>query len=295
METVVGTPYYVAPEVLRGKYDNGCDIWSLGIILYILLCGYPPFEGDNHKEIFHHVLNQKLRFNPADWGGLSDQAVDLVTKMLEKNPEKRITSKQCLNHPWILLRNQLVTPSPVKESIIKKLADFRAPKMLQKEALKFLVNNITNNNITSDLEFDFKAMREAFRAIDTSNSGIITREQLVKGFNYDNHITHLNHQFVAQIFKKLDFNNTGMINYSEFLAATVDKKIALTNANLLFAFNYFDTENKGFITKKDLKEVFKRQGKSISGDDLKKIIRQTKENHHSPRSGSSDTHKSVFS
>lgn len=92
MQTIVGTPYYVAPEVLKGKYDFSCDIWSLGIILYILLCGYPPFEGDNHKEIFHNVLNQELKFNPVDWSGLSKGAIELVRKMLEKDPEKRLTS-----------------------------------------------------------------------------------------------------------------------------------------------------------------------------------------------------------
>jgi calcium-dependent protein kinase len=67
MQTIVGTPYYVAPEVLRGNYDKSCDIWSLGIILYILLCGYPPFEGDNSKEIFKNVMRQELKFDPEDW------------------------------------------------------------------------------------------------------------------------------------------------------------------------------------------------------------------------------------
>ena len=82
MHTVVGTPYYVAPEVLRGEYDKMCDIWSLGIILYVFLCGYPPFEGDNNKEIFKNVLKSKLEFDPADWDTVSDEAKDLVSKML---------------------------------------------------------------------------------------------------------------------------------------------------------------------------------------------------------------------
>jgi calcium-dependent protein kinase len=60
MSTVVGTPYYVAPEVLKGDYDKSCDIWSLGVILYVFLCGYPPFEGDNNTQIFKNVLNQEL-------------------------------------------------------------------------------------------------------------------------------------------------------------------------------------------------------------------------------------------
>jgi calcium-dependent protein kinase len=108
------------------------------------------------------------------------------------------------------------------------------------------------------MDIDFKTMREAFRAIDTSNTGIITLEQIRKGFQYDNYITHINLDDVEALFQKLDIKNTGIINYSEFLAATVDKKIALTRANLQFAFHQFDTDNDGYITKSDIKEVFKR-------------------------------------
>ena len=100
MHTVVGTPYYVAPEVLKGNYDKQCDIWSLGVILFVFLCGYPPFEGDNNKEIFRNVIKQQLTFDPADWDRVSDSAKDLVSKMLNKDPESRISAQDCLNHPW---------------------------------------------------------------------------------------------------------------------------------------------------------------------------------------------------
>ena len=100
MHTVVGTPYYVAPEVLKGDYGVACDVWSLGVILFVFLCGYPPFEGDNNKEIFRNVVKQPLTYDPADWNTISDQAKDLVTKMLQKDPKKRITAQQCLDHPW---------------------------------------------------------------------------------------------------------------------------------------------------------------------------------------------------
>lgn len=100
MHTIVGTPYYVAPEVLKGNYDFSCDVWSLGVILYIMLCGYPPFEGDNNKEIFKRVLQQKLEFDPEDWSEISDEAKDLITKMLSKDPAKRLSILDALNHPW---------------------------------------------------------------------------------------------------------------------------------------------------------------------------------------------------
>ena len=92
LQTIVGTPYYVAPEVLKGNYNNACDIWSLGIILYIFLCGYPPFEGDNNKQIFKNVLGQELKFDPEDWKDISKEAKSLIRKMLDKNPVSRITA-----------------------------------------------------------------------------------------------------------------------------------------------------------------------------------------------------------
>ena len=104
MQTIVGTPYYVAPEVLKGIYDEACDIWSLGIILYIFLCGYPPFEGDNNKEIFKNVLQQKLQFDPADWKNISEEAKNLIILMLDKNAKTRYTAQQCLEHPWFKIK-----------------------------------------------------------------------------------------------------------------------------------------------------------------------------------------------
>lgn len=124
-------------------------------------------------------------------------------------------------------------------------------------------------------------MREAFRAIDTSNTGIITKEQVKKGFQHDNHITHINDELIEKIFSR--FAN-GQINYSQFLAATVDKQVALNKANLEFAFHHFDTENKGYITKSDLKEVFRRQGQKIDDKQLNIIIRQVhQEDPKSPK------------
>lgn len=105
MHTVVGTPFYVAPEVLSGNYESSCDVWSLGVMLFVFLCGYHPFEGDDNKEIFRNVLKSPLEFEPTDWSSISDEAKDLVSNMLTKDPAERITASQCLEHSWFNANN----------------------------------------------------------------------------------------------------------------------------------------------------------------------------------------------
>jgi calcium-dependent protein kinase len=97
----VGTPYYVAPEVLAGNYDRRCDLWSIGVITYIILCGYPPFHGSNNHEIFDRIKKQKYSFYVEDWDEISFEAKDFISKLLLLNPSDRITPKEALRHPWM--------------------------------------------------------------------------------------------------------------------------------------------------------------------------------------------------
>merc|ERR1719291_1124996 len=88
MRTKAGTPYYVAPQVLAGSYDEKCDIWSCGVIAYILLCGYPPFYGDQDKDILKMVKKGEFEFPSPDWDDRSPESKDLITKMLTMDPAK---------------------------------------------------------------------------------------------------------------------------------------------------------------------------------------------------------------
>lgn len=98
MNTKVGTPYYISPDVLSGSYDKSCDLWSAGCILYIMLCGYPPFNGDDDQEIIKNVQNGKLIFD-EDWDNISKEAIDLIKKLVCK-PERRLTAQEALGHKW---------------------------------------------------------------------------------------------------------------------------------------------------------------------------------------------------
>ncbi|TYZ69478.1 hypothetical protein PybrP1_007367 [[Pythium] brassicae (nom. inval.)] len=100
--TACGTPGYVAPEILEGHpYGKGVDIWSIGVITYILLCGYPPFHDDNHNALFKKIKRGKFQFDSPYWDHVSDDAKDLISKMLVVNPAERATVGQLLEHKWV--------------------------------------------------------------------------------------------------------------------------------------------------------------------------------------------------
>ena len=102
MSNIAGTPYYIAPEVLRRKYDRSCDMWSVGVIAYVLLCGYPPFNGVDDEDVHRAVRNGWYCFPSKDWSGASREALDFVRCLLEMDVGKRMTAEQALSHPWIV-------------------------------------------------------------------------------------------------------------------------------------------------------------------------------------------------
>ena len=101
MNTKTGTAYYVAPEVLAGNYDLSCDVWSLGVILHILLVGYPPFHGSSEPEIYKKIRNEEVKFREDDWEGISESACDVVRRMLIKSPCSRISIWYVVQHSWL--------------------------------------------------------------------------------------------------------------------------------------------------------------------------------------------------
>jgi calcium-dependent protein kinase len=139
MSTILGTPYYIAPEVLRKKYDKSCDLWSTGVISYILLCGSPPFNGINNDETHRSILLGQYCFPSQEWKGTSREARDFVRQLLQMDPSKRMTAEQALNHPWmvrhvntdaVLMEEEQRQDRSSDEAIIKELRIPRRGSML---------------------------------------------------------------------------------------------------------------------------------------------------------------------
>jgi calcium-dependent protein kinase len=175
MTTIVGTPFYVAPEVLSGNYDTQCDLWSCGVILYVLLCGYPPFDGDSNKDIFRAILKSKLEFDEEEWGNISKEAKDLISKLLTKDPKERIKVDKALNHTWFKKwEEEKADINEFHTHYLQRLKSYRAPNRLQYEVLSFLMKNLDTSERVK--------IKEVFRYITAKSSGDLTFHDLESAF-----------------------------------------------------------------------------------------------------------------
>merc|ERR1712232_1297782 len=130
LTTKAGTPYYVAPQVLAGKYDHQSDLWSLGVIMYVLLCGYPPFFGETDAEVLSKVRLGNFSFNAADWKNVSEDAKNLIRMLLKMNPKDRYTAEQCLNHEWIKNKAPKASNVSLQTNYVDNLRSFRSQDKL---------------------------------------------------------------------------------------------------------------------------------------------------------------------
>ncbi|XP_071964629.1 calcium/calmodulin-dependent protein kinase type IV-like [Antedon mediterranea] len=125
MKTVCGTPGYCAPEILRGpehEYKNDVDMWSVGVIIYILLCGYEPFYANSDKEIYRKILNVDYQFNSPWWDDVSTNAKDLISKCIVKT--KRLTANEALQHPWVRESKSAAPIKPMENNIQDNMKEF---------------------------------------------------------------------------------------------------------------------------------------------------------------------------
>ncbi|XP_065016092.1 calcium-dependent protein kinase 10-like [Musa acuminata AAA Group] len=261
---VVGSPYYVAPEVLKKMYGPAADVWSAGVIIYILLSGVPPFWAETEQGIFEEVLHGSLDFQSDPWPSISESAKDLVRKMLVRDPRRRLTAHQVLCHPWVQI-DGVAPDKPLDSAVLSRLKQFSAMNKLKKMAIRVIAEHLSEDEIAG--------LKEMFKMIDTDNSGHITFEELKAGFERVG--ACLKESEVYALMQAADVDNSGTIDYGEFIAATLHLNKIEREDHLFAAFSYFDKDGSGYITQDELQQACEELGvEAVHLDDMIKEVDQ---------------------
>ncbi|XP_060193284.1 CDPK-related kinase 5 [Lycium barbarum] len=164
LNDIVGSAYYVAPEVLHRSYSTEADVWSIGVIAYILLCGSRPFWARTESGIFRSVLKADPSFEEQPWPTLSSEAKDFVKRLLNKDPRKRMTAAQALGHPWIKNSHNIEVPLDIL--IFKLMKAYMRSSALRKAALRALSKTLTVDELFY--------LKEQFALLEPSKNGTIS-------------------------------------------------------------------------------------------------------------------------
>ncbi|EGR33331.1 protein kinase domain protein [Ichthyophthirius multifiliis] len=238
MNQRLGTPYYIAPEVLQSQYDNKCDIWSCGVILYIMLSGILPFNGTTNDEIVENVKQGKLSFENEEWNYISQQAKNFIRKMLELDPTQRLSASQALQDPWIKkFNNNQNLDFPNLYKSIENMKNFNADKKLQEATLIFFINNFASNE-------EKNQMLKVFQGLDINGDGKISQQELIEGFEKIYEDKNLAKIEAQKVFQSVDRNNSGEIDYTEWIMATINTEQLLSKQRINAAFQMFDKLNR---------------------------------------------------
>ena len=267
-----GTPYYIAPEVLEGYYDEKCDIWSCGVILYIMLCGYPPFDGENEEEILDKVKKGIFEFPKEEWKNISKDAIDLIEKMLTFESNKRISALECLSHKWFIKnKNKNISDKKTAKNIINNMKKFKRGKKLEQASISFIVNQLISKD-------ERKELIKQFQDWDTNGDGVLSRDEIIEGYRKTYGAVDENE--IDNIMKSIDLDGNGVIDYNEFLSCAFNRDKIMSKDNLELTFKAFDSDGSGKISAEELMNVFMKGDKSgnLNKEVFEKMVKDADQN-----------------
>ena len=263
LNNTVGTAYFIAPETIKGEYDEKCDVWSIGVILYYILSGKFPFTGNSNFEIFEKIQKSEPVFKNL-FKDISQNAIDFIKKCLVKNPNERPSAKECLSHPWLEpIFKHIHSDVFLKDNLILNFTSYHKCPQLKKLILKYLVNNMGHTELGP--------YKSAFYAFDFKNQGIVTKTDIKKIFNLYNVDT--TETQIKNIMSICDEPSNSFLTYSEFICCCINIGDVLTPEKLINTFLFFDLDNNLLIDSNDLKNTLLRCGRDvINQKDIEKII-----------------------
>jgi calcium-dependent protein kinase len=264
MDAPVGTPHYISPEVLNGKYNQKCDIWSAGVILFVLLGGYFPFDGDSDNEVYKAIMKKKFTFEDEEWKNISKEAKDLISHMLV-DENKRYSAEEVLKHPWF----SKMAPKPQslrgsKKINIKQLENYKNSSNFKKFVLTYMATRLKEKEI--------QELRRMFLRLDKNKDGTLSVDEIKRCFIQLNEEQKLNinTQEIQDIFNSIDLNNSKKIEYTEFISSMLEESAYCKEEKLMNIFRLLDKDGSGKISKSEIKKALNNE--SIRDEELKIFI-----------------------
>ena len=241
---VIGTTDYMAPEVFKGNYDEKCDVWGAGVILYALISGELPFTGNTDEEIEAKILKGNFAIENGIWSSVSKECKDLIKRLLAKNPQSRFSSEQALSHRWLLSLTDSSYDLTTHKNSITRMRTIKSSNKLKEVFTTFMISQLSSNSSNKKLE-------QVFNKIDKNKDGVISISEIIEELR--NEMSETDAEIEAKrIIDLIDVDGSGKVDYTEFLRIAVEEESLLTKENLKKTFAYFDKDNSGTIDKNEL-------------------------------------------
>ena len=264
---IIGTSIYCSPEVIDDLYDEKCDEWACGVLMYLLLCGEPPFQGETEEEIFKNVKKGKYDFSHEEFKNVSENCKNLIKKLLEPKISRRIRAKDALKHPFFTesFNPDAALTSNKDISIIEKLPTLKVP---HSQFHRAVVSYMSTNYLSKDEE---KKLREVFRYIDYDGQSFLTKAKIEKALKDNGKLITVDK--IQNIVDALDIDKNGVIEYQEYIQGLCNKNSLFNDFNLKNVFVIIDTNNKGYLTSTDIIN-FAFPGKTVDDEAVEEYLKQ---------------------
>jgi len=262
-KTIVGTPYFIAPEVIEGNYSSSCDIWSVGVVLHLMLAGEVPFNGRNDTEIFRNIRKGTLSFDNPVWKRVTPPGQDLVSKLLDPDDSRRPTASEALKHEWFSLVKTYPPELDVLDpTIVNSIQSYHNATMFQKLCMNVFVKTLKDKEIHN--------LVIAFNMLDKEKNGFILAQDMLKVFH-----EHHPDVDIKELAERMNLQGNKPINYSQFIASAINAKEFLTNERLWALFKYLDVTSSDFLTAEDIREVINQNAdRKYTIEEVKKMLEE---------------------
>lgn len=253
LHAMAGSAYYVAPEVLNKNYGQECDVWSCGVIMYLMLCGQPPFSGMSDPQIHQKIKKGEYRLCGRLWEPVCEPAKELIRKMLAMEPSSRLTAEEVFQSGWI---QDAVAAADSDDNLLaeqlQSLKSFASVSRFKRVSHVLLAQAKDHNMVD---------LKRCFLAMDKDGNGMLSMQEMKDAFSS---VSGIDEAELTRLFEAIDSNGDEKIEYGEFLSFCMMQQLDNSEQAAWVAFKAFDLNGNGFVSLQEIREVLEQNNVPIS-------------------------------